>query len=181
MSVRVRHAAPKALKEACDCANIFSSDLFHFIILERYMRYLHTSFMGSYYIDCTLNRKEDMMGEMLYTITYLDPVAGEERTVVAKADQLKDIPTGIVHKVKSWAHFYDAIDSGAKTHELRHDDRNYQVGDTLLLQRFDNIEGEYTGQEREVLITYITNRNKPCAFSGSVLQRDYCILSIKRI
>jgi len=83
------------------------------------------------------------------------------------------------HRVKSWSHFYDAIASGKKTHDLRKDDRNYMVGDTLQLDRYDNINGRYTGESLTVQVTYITNNQFPCAFSSSVLPNDYCILSIK--
>ncbi|MGZ4849813.1 MAG: DUF3850 domain-containing protein [Candidatus Bathyarchaeia archaeon] len=86
-----------------------------------------------------------------------------------------------IHIVKSWAHFFDAIKAGEKTHELRDNDRKYEVGDYMLLQRYDNIRGKYTGEECCVIITYITNRERPCAFSGSVLDPKYCILSIKRV
>lgn len=37
------------------------------------------------------------------------------------------------HTVKSWVHFFDAIESGNKKHDLRKNDRNYKVGDTLIL------------------------------------------------
>lgn len=84
-----------------------------------------------------------------------------------------------VHVVKSWSHFFDAIKAGQKTHDLRVDDRNYQVGDQLILQKYDNINGFYLHDECTVEITYITNRQKPCAFSSAVLEPNYCILSIK--
>jgi hypothetical protein len=86
-----------------------------------------------------------------------------------------------VHKVKSWVHFFRAIVAGEKTHELRHDDRNYQVGDQIILQEYDNINGCYTGEECTVEVTYITNRAKPCAFSSAVLDSEYCILSIRKL
>ena len=85
----------------------------------------------------------------------------------------------MIHKVRSWAHFFDAIAAGHKTHDLRKDDRGYKVGDKLLLQRYDNINGQYTGEELMVTITYMTDRDHPCAFSSSVLPPEYCILSIK--
>lgn len=86
------------------------------------------------------------------------------------------------HIVRSWAHIYDAIESGRKTHDLRRNDRNYQVGDTMLLKRFDNVLGRYTGEEMRVLITYITGRDHvPCAVSSAVLNNDYCILSIVKV
>jgi hypothetical protein len=60
-------------------------------------------------------------------------------------------------------------------------DRDFKVGDTILLQEFDNVNGAYTGEELLVEITYITSRNTPCAFSSAVLDREYAILSLKPI
>lgn len=86
------------------------------------------------------------------------------------------------HKAKSWTHFYQAITAGEKTHDLRDmKDRNYRVGDTLILQEYDPFKGDYTGNECKVKITYITSQNTPCAFSSSVLQEGYCILSIQTL
>lgn len=83
------------------------------------------------------------------------------------------------HYVKSWAHFFDAISAGKKLHDLRKLDRDYKVGDTFVLQRYDNINGAYTGEELETEITYITSSQVPCAFSSSALDKNYGILSIK--
>lgn len=87
-----------------------------------------------------------------------------------------------IHTVKSWCHLYDAITMGIKMHDIRNKkERNYQVGDQLLLQRYDNINGKYTGEEVLVDITYITSNEIPCALSSSVLDIDHCILSIKLV
>ena len=83
-----------------------------------------------------------------------------------------------IHNVKSWSHFFDAIESGHKKHDLRKNDRNYKVGDILKLQRYDNINGEYTGREISRRVTYITSNVTPCAYSSAVLPNDYCILSL---
>lgn len=40
-----------------------------------------------------------------------------------------------IHTLKCWPAFYDAVASGAKTFELRLDDRGYQPGDILILCR----------------------------------------------
>lgn len=85
------------------------------------------------------------------------------------------------HTVKSWAHFFDAIRDGRKLHDLRIMDRDYKVGDFMILQKYDNINGRYTGDELKVEITYITSDKVPCAFSSSALAKDYAILSIKPI
>lgn len=86
------------------------------------------------------------------------------------------------HKAKSWTHFFQAIKAGQKTHDLRDmKDRNYRVGDTIILQEYDPFKGDYTGQECEVKITYITSAVTPCAFSSAVLAEGHCILSIQTL
>ncbi|WP_081725508.1 ASCH/PUA domain-containing protein [Mesorhizobium sp. C268A] len=88
----------------------------------------------------------------------------------------------VIHKVKSWPHLFEATLSGLKTHEMRQlTDRDYRVGDTLLLQEYDPVTDNYTGRELAVRITYITSSEFPCALSGGGLHPDYCILSISKI
>ena len=83
------------------------------------------------------------------------------------------------HNVRSWSHFFQAIVSGAKKHDLRDlHDRDYKVDDIVNLQEYDNINGCYTGREQWVKITYITSRDRPCAFSSAVLDNNYAILSL---
>jgi hypothetical protein len=83
-----------------------------------------------------------------------------------------------VHRKKSWTHFFQAIKAGRKLHDVR-EDEGFQIGDVLVLQEYDNINGAYTGEEINVEVTYITNRTVPCAFSSAVLAPGYCILSLK--
>lgn len=82
------------------------------------------------------------------------------------------------HYKKSWTHFFQAIKAGQKLHDVR-EDEGFQIGDVIVLQEYDNINGRYTGEEIEVEVSYITNRTVPCAFSSAVLQPGYCILSLK--
>lgn len=89
------------------------------------------------------------------------------------------IRTGRTHQVKSWSHFYDAIRAGLKKHDLRKNDRDYQIGDVLVLNRYDNVRGIYTGDKTRVLITYMTSTRYPCAYSSAVLPPDYVILSLE--
>lgn len=84
-----------------------------------------------------------------------------------------------IHHVKSWSHFFDAITDGSKKHDLRKNDRNYQVGDDIILEKYDNINGRYTGDMLVCSVTYITSNVVPCAFSSAVLPPDYCILSLQ--
>ena len=84
------------------------------------------------------------------------------------------------HIVKSWTYLFDAIASGKKTHDIRDmTERDYKVGDTMGLRRYDMGKGEYTGEKATVLITYITDNKTPCAFSSAVLDKKFGILSVK--
>lgn len=87
--------------------------------------------------------------------------------------------TGTVHDVKSWSPFFQAIKRGHKVHDLRKNDRDYRVGDQIVLREYLPFEGRFTGDTYRVLITYITNNDYPCAYSSHALDRGYAILSIK--
>ncbi len=88
----------------------------------------------------------------------------------------------MTHTLKSWPQFFSAIKEGTKTHDLRSkNDREFSIGDILLLQEYDPVNGEYTGRSLSALVTYITSNTFPCAYSSAMLNRDACILSIKVI
>lgn len=87
-----------------------------------------------------------------------------------------------IHKVKSWTYLFRAAVAGVKTHDIRNlSERDYRVGDTLVLQEFDQTVGKYTGNEQAFEITYITSRETPCALSSACLDREFCILSIRKM
>lgn len=85
------------------------------------------------------------------------------------------------HDLKSWSSFFLAIKRGDKTHDLRINDRDFQVGDTATLHEYAPDRGKYTGDRVKVKITFITSSQYPCAFSSAVLPKDYAILSLKVI
>jgi hypothetical protein len=88
----------------------------------------------------------------------------------------------VEHRVKSWPHLFASALAGQKKHELRRvSDRDYQVGDFLLLQEFDPTTQRYSGRELRVRITYITSADFPCALSESALNPEFCILSIDKV
>ena len=84
-----------------------------------------------------------------------------------------------VHTVKSWSHFFKAIKRGDKKHDLRVNDRDYKLGDVLVLQEYDPAAGVYTGHTCCVRVSYITSNQFPCAFSSAVMMKNYCILSLE--
>lgn len=86
------------------------------------------------------------------------------------------------HQVKSWCHLYGPFSRGEKTHDLRVLDRDYQVGDILVLLEYDKFREQYTGRATKAEITYITSeQHTACAFSPTALDANYGILSIRKI
>lgn len=83
------------------------------------------------------------------------------------------------HFLKSWPWFFQAMKDGRKLHDMRHTDRDYAVGDKGVLKEFDPRDGHYTGRELEMVITYMTSRDTPCALSSNGLAQDHVILSLK--
>ena len=59
------------------------------------------------------------------------------------------------HDLKIWTTFFDMLQSGTKTFELRRNDRNYQVGDVLHLREWRVSEEVFTGRECMRTVSYI--------------------------
>lgn len=64
-------------------------------------------------------------------------------------------------------------------HELRRNDRDYQIGDRLELREYDPAIDAYTGRICTVDITSLTSAEESCAVSNEGLRHDFCILSIR--
>lgn len=85
----------------------------------------------------------------------------------------------MLHEVKINKEYFEAVRNNKKRFEIRKDDRNYKIGDMMLLKEIiptgkDN-KMMYTGDEELVKITYKLD-------GGSYgLEKGYCILSIERI
>ncbi len=60
------------------------------------------------------------------------------------------------HNLKTWPKFFKALTEG-KNFEIRVNDRDYQVGDTLSLNEFDPIKDRHTGQSVFRRVTYISD------------------------
>lgn len=43
----------------------------------------------------------------------------------------------MIHEVKTWPEYFDAVRSGAKTFEVRKNDRPYAVSDLLVQRKWD--------------------------------------------
>ncbi|OSM25619.1 RNA-binding protein [Enterococcus faecalis] len=62
----------------------------------------------------------------------------------------------VTHKLKIDIKYFKAILSGKKNFEIRNNDRDFKVGDTVVLQEITN-DRIYTGREVTGIITYITD------------------------
>ena len=60
----------------------------------------------------------------------------------------------MIHELKTVPEYYDAVNSGAKTFEVRKNDRDFKVGDILHLYR--SVDEDFDGAEfMEFAVTYI--------------------------
>jgi len=76
------------------------------------------------------------------------------------------------HELKTWPVFYKSIIDGTKTFEVRENDRNFQVDDTLLLREYDPDAEQYTGAKTERVITYILGDNPFFQLNKMVISID---------
>ena len=78
----------------------------------------------------------------------------------------------MVHELKILPEYYEAIINGQKTFEIRFNDRDFRVGDTLLLEEWDG--KKYTGRIVERKVSYLLDDS-----SGYVLD-GYVVMSLRR-
>src|SRR5690348_10952984 len=79
-----------------------------------------------------------------------------------------------IHRVKCWSKYFAKLKSGEKTFEVRKNDRDYKVGDTLIQEEWLPDTEEYTGDSLEFEITYIL-------YGGQFgIDADSCVMSISR-
>lgn len=72
------------------------------------------------------------------------------------------------HDLKTWPDPYEAVEAGLKTFEWRKDDRNYQVGDTLTLKKWNPRYKAYTGKQLARKVTHILRGPQFCVPEGFV-------------
>ena len=79
----------------------------------------------------------------------------------------------MTHALKTWPEYFQAVAERGKSFEVRKADRPFKVGESLLLQVWDNKKQEYTGDELTVSITYILD-------GGNFgIEKGYVVMGIK--
>jgi ASC-1-like (ASCH) protein len=61
----------------------------------------------------------------------------------------------MTHELKCWPEFFKEVKEGRKKFEFRINDRNYKVGDYLILKEWDNKKQCYTGEICSRYVSYI--------------------------
>ncbi len=75
-----------------------------------------------------------------------------------------------VHYLKTWPEPFRAVVAGIKRADFRLNDRDYHVGDTIVLEEFEPDNCGYTGKQHTVTITHIQD--------GFGIPDGYVMLSI---
>lgn len=79
----------------------------------------------------------------------------------------------MTHEIKILPKYFDAVMSGAKNFEIRKNDRDYKVGDTLILKEWDC--GKFTGRELERVVGYIYYGDGTYGLS-----EGHCVMALKQ-
>lgn len=78
--------------------------------------------------------------------------------------------TRIVHDLKIWPKYFEAVQQGIKTFEIRKKDRDFAIGDYLRLREWDPQTLTYSGKEEVVQVPYLLEFE----------DIDYVVMSIKK-
>lgn len=80
---------------------------------------------------------------------------------------------GTTHELKVWPEFFSALWNLNKTFEVRKNDRDFHIGDRLLLMEWDNAAQLHTGRYVRFLVTYIL-------LGGQFgVEEGYCVMGMR--
>ena len=92
------------------------------------------------------------------------------------------------HELKIWPEFFEAVASGAKTFDVRLNDRSFASGDVLDLREWkpayvNSANGDYTGRTLKMLVTYVMHGGVQPGLIMPLrgIVKGYCVLGIKSI
>lgn len=63
----------------------------------------------------------------------------------------------MTHHLKILPEYFEPVLSKTKNFEVRNNDRNFKVGDNIILEEFQPETKSYTGRKINATITYITD------------------------
>lgn len=101
---------------------------------------------------------------------YAPRAASVSSPSLSEAPSRRQLSTGNTHELKCWPPYFDVILSGVKPFEIRSEaDRQFAVGDMLLLREWNPALDRYTGRSCGRRVSYILR-----GFPG--IEPDYAIL-----
>ena len=80
----------------------------------------------------------------------------------------------MIHELKTVQPYFNDVDLGIKTFEVRKNDRNFKPGDLMILKEYDLINNLYSGREIKCIITYELNNAIYC-------KEGYVIIGFKKL
>lgn len=83
----------------------------------------------------------------------------------------------MTHDLKAWPVYFRPLKTGAKTFELRRNDRNFAPGDFIHVREYVPHANEYTGDTCDFRITYVLNARDD--LPG--LATGYAVLGLARV
>lgn len=143
---------------------------------------LHNSQCGRKTTTCTecseyINKAEAEKTEEQKYSEEQDKIDKETAKILqsrADEDKMKTLPCEAdlrkIHEIKIAHEYYDDVAAGRKKFELRKNDRNYKINDSLKMTEYK--AGKPTGREINATITYMLED-----YTG--LEEGYCILGIE--
>lgn len=108
----------------------------------------------------------------IMTMTIALSASGSLSARQRKAKRRSEVAEAKTHEIKVWPAYFKAINELHKNFEVRKNDRNYQVGDCLVLKEFDPVSG-YTGEWIKAKITYILHGGQ---FG---IEEGYCVMALR--
>lgn len=80
--------------------------------------------------------------------------------------------TFTTHDLKCWPQYFKEVALGYKPFELRRNDRDFRVGDSLNLREWNPETNEYTGRRVLAAVTYVLS-------SHDGLQPEFVVMGIQ--
>ncbi len=81
----------------------------------------------------------------------------------------------MIHELKLDTKFFKRVMAGKKRAEIRYNDRNYQVGDFLLLREVTGTDRRYTGaRTMQLVLDIVTHEEFPAG-----IQEGYVMISFR--
>jgi hypothetical protein len=80
----------------------------------------------------------------------------------------------MVHELKTYQKYFEESEMGTKIFEVRKNDRNFKVGDILMLREYSESLGMCSGRQIKCIVTYVLDDSNYC-------KEGYVILGFKKL